>query len=664
MTKKTDNLFEEFPPTSTEEWEQIIEKDLRGADYKEKLNWQTGEGVVALPFYRKDDLEDVDIPHSLFKKNNDWEIRQPVFDQSPTEANLTAKRAIEQGATGISFTIKARYTDGMLGGDLEGTAVQGQQDFNGLLEGIDLAKNTIHLNSGLLSPALVGIMQNYCNIEGIDSSEVQGSLTYDPFAFILSNGCLPKNEEQLISETAQLVHFCTEHLPGIKPLAIDATLFHNSGATIAEELGFALASGSEYLAQLTEVGINAEKVAQSIHFNFSIGSNYFLEIAKFRAARMLWQKVLEAYEVEGVEMYIHGSTSQWNKTLFDPYVNMLRSSTEGMSAAIAGCDAISVNPFDETFSQPDEFSQRVARNQQIVLKEEAYLNKVSDPSAGSYYIEQLTDKIAEAAWECFQEVETQGGMLQSIKDRYIQITIEESRKQRDQQIASRGRIFVGTNQYPNSEEKAQKSESKFQTASLKESGSDIAIDPKQIVKSMGEAFNNGAKMGDIVPQLYDINKLDIRPLRPYRGAQAFEELRMATQQHSGTPKVLNLPIGNKKMRKARSAFSNNFFGCVGYDIEDPIGFDSVDGAISAIQEHQPEIVVLCSSDEEYQQIVPELGDRIQSLDNKPIFVLAGYPKDEIEAYKKAGVDEFIHARANVLETLKRFQTKLGIIEHR
>ncbi|MDZ7716759.1 MAG: methylmalonyl-CoA mutase family protein [Balneolaceae bacterium] len=657
------NLFKEFSPTSTKEWEEVIKKDLRGADYKEKLKWETGEGIKALPFYRREDLEDLNIPRKIFQEKNEWQIRQPIFDQKIDDANSAAKQAIDRGADGVSFKTHARYTDGMLGGDLEGTAIQSQQDFDELVSGMDLAKTSIHIDGGMLSPIFAAMLHNTCHSNSIDTLSVNGSLMYDPFAFILKNGCLPKDEQQFISETAQLAAFSKQHLPGLRSLAVDARIFHNSGSTIAEELGFALATGSEYLARLTDIGMKPSEVAKTIHFNFSIGSSYFLEIAKFRAARILWQKILQAYGVEKQEMYIHGSTSTWNKTIFDPYVNMLRSSTEGMSAAISGCDAITVNPFDATFDQPDELSQRVARNQQIIFKEEAYLNKVSDPAAGSYYVEQLTDKIAEAAWNCFQEVETQGGMLQSIKDRYIQITIEESRKQQDQKIASRGRIFVGTNQYPNPEEEISPDrKDKYQTVSLNESNAEIQIDNNSFMSSLAKALQNGALMGDLVPTLFDIDRLDIRPLRPYRGAQAFEELRLATQQHSKTPKVLNVPMGDKKMRKARSAFSNNFFGCVGYDMEDPIGYESIDEIVSAIEKHQPDIVVLCSSDDEYPKLVSELTKKIESTDQKPVLVLAGYPKEHIEEFEKAGVDEFIHAKCNVLETLKRFQQKLGIIE--
>lgn len=656
------NLFKEFPPVSTSEWEQRIKKDLRGADYKEKLNWQTGEGISALPFYRRENLSDRSTP-PVFTHKNDWEIAQPIFNSSPEKANKTAIRSLQRGADALRFKLRVRYTDGMLGGDLEGTAIQNQADFNTLLGDIDLTQVPVHFSANMASPVIAAMLSNFCDETHLDTSKIKGSFLYDPFTFILSNGVLPKKLETLWDEARQLTEWNRTHTPNMRILGIDTRLFHNSGATIVQELGFALAAGSDYLARLSETGLKPSRVAESIHFNFSIGSNYFLEIAKLRAARLLWKKILNAYNIDNGSTCLHGESSQWNKTIYDPYTNMLRTTTEGMSAAIAGCDSITLNPFDQSFDRPDEFSQRIARNSQIIMKEEAYLNKVSDPAAGSYYIETVTDKIAAEAWSLFQEVENQGGMLQSILDRYVSIAVEESRKKRDHQIARRGRILVGTNQYPKADEKKKARKAPYKTVSLTETENDISIDHSKLINSIADALNNGASLGDVVPSLFKLSRHNIRPLRPYRGAEPFEELRMATQQHAATPKVLTLPIGNKKMRKARSSFAVNFFGCVGHDIEDPIGFESMGEAITAIKEQQPDIIVLCSSDEEYTDLVPELCAKTRDLNSDPIIVLAGDPKDKIDEYRSIGIDEFIHSKCNVLETLKRFQQKLGIIKN-
>jgi len=660
---KDHKLFTEFPAISKEEWEKVVAKDLKGADYKKKLRWQTGEDVEALPFYRKEDFDYSPFPLSTQK--NDWEIRERITEQDVGKANEMALQAIEGGATALEFTLNIRQTQGALGGDIHGTAVQNQDTFARLVDGIDLSKTTLHFRSGVVSPLVLAMLHNECENKDIDSSAIKGSLLYDPYAFVISNGQLPKEEAAFVDEAHQMIAFSEEHLPNIKCLGVNARPYHNAGGTIVQELGYALATGSEYLATLSKSGLNTDAIASAIHFNFSIGSNYFLEIAKFRAARKCWRSILDAYEVDDHHRaYLHGSSSAWNKTMYDPYVNMLRTTTEGMSAAIAGCDSITLHPFDKPFGQPDDFSRRIARNTQIVLKEEAYFDKVADPSAGSYYIEKLTDKIAEAAWKCFQEVEKQGGILKAIRGGYVQSAIEESRKERDQAIATRGRIFVGINQYPNvNDESTHNQQSTQPTASLKKTDNSAYIDSAKLMGSLKKALKNGCSLGDLVPALFDLKKYDVRPIRPYRGPQAFEALRQATENHSSTPKVLTLPLGNKKMRKARSAFAVNFFGCAGYEVEDPIGFEAVDEAVKNIKKQKPDIVVLCSSDEEYEKLVPPLCDKIDQLAEKPIVVLAGDPKQHIEEYRATGIDEFIHSKSNVLEILQNFQQKLGIINN-
>lgn len=659
MSKK-DKLFTEFPPVSLQEWENNIQKDLKGANYKNKLNWQTGEGIEILPFYRADDFEE--LPPPLLSGSNDWEIRQPVTEQNIEKANDIAQRAIEGGADALVFKLETRPAEGNLGGDLHGTAIQSQKSFNQLVDGINISQTALHFDASMASPVMLAMLHNACEEQGIDGSAVRGSVLFDPYAFVITKGQQPKEEAAFIADARQLVEFCTENLPGVKPLGVDGRPYHQAGGTLVQELGYALATGSEYIATLSDAGLKPNTIASAIHFNFSIGSNYFLEIAKFRAARKLWHKILDAYGVEDHhQAYLHGSSSAWNKTMYDPYINMLRTTTEGMSAAIAGCDSITLHPFDETFEQPDDFSRRIARNVQTLLKEEAYFNKVTDPAAGSYYIEKLTNKIAEAAWGCFQKVEQQGGILKSIQDGYVQTAVEESREQRDRAIATRGRTFVGINQYPNMESRKTDEQVGGKTAtSLKESDKEADIEADQLMSSLKKALQLGCSLGDIIPEITEIKKYDIRPIRPYRGAQAFEALRQATEYHSAAPKVLTLPMGNKKMRKTRSAFTKNFFGCAGYDIEDPIGFDSVDEAITEITKQQPDIVVLCSSDDEYKKLVPELCDQ---LDQKLIIVLAGYPKEYIDEYRAAGIDAFIHAKSNVLETLQEFQQKLGIIKN-
>lgn len=664
--KKTP-LFDEFPPVSKKEWERVIEEDLRGKDYKQKLKWETGEGIEALPFYRREDMADLEhtrpAPPSD-KEKNEWQTCQPIFEQDVTEANKAARSALESGAEALKFEFNLMRTEGGLGGDLQGTAIQNQEDFSTLFERIDIADTPLKFDSGLGTPLLLAMLHNEIENREMEPASVDVSFMYDPYAYMARKGQLPKPEQDFLDEAAQMISYCSRHLKGVRCLGVDGQLWHNAGASIVEELALALATGSEYLAKLSERELSIDEIASHIHFSFAIGSNYFLEIAKFRAFRILWEKVVKAYEPEkesSTLAYVHGETSRWNKPIYDPYTNMLRTTTEGMSAAIAGCDSISINPFNLSSQKPDEFGQRIARNTQIIFKEEAYLNQVYDPAAGSYYIEKLTDKIAAASWEQFQELEKQGGIFKAITNGTVATMIEESAQKHNQAIAERGRIFVGTNQYPNEEDKmAGKIKQEHSTVSLNESDLDVEIDKSMIVESVAKAFRNGAELGDLVPGLFDHGKQLFRAIYPYRGTEPFEKLRLATEQHATTPTVLILPLGDRKMRKARSTFASNFFGCAGYDIEEPIGFQSVDEAVDKISELNPEIVVLCSSDQEYGELVEPLCTELTSWVKHRVIVVAGYPEDHIQTFRDAGVDAFIHRKSNVLETLKEFHQKLGI----
>lgn len=665
-------LFNEFPPISTEEWEEVITQDLKGANYKEKLRWQTGEGVEPLPFYRRQDLSDIDrstpIPKKFTGQNiNDWEIRSVIFAEDITAANKKALTVLEQGAQALSFKLSVRRTEGAIGGDISGLPIQTQSDFSALLDGISLRNTPLHFDAGMASPALLAMLFNETKNQQGNTEKVWATFSYDPFVYLLEHGQYPKKKITLKRDVQQLAQFSSDHLPGIRLLAVDGRFYHNSGATIVQELGYAMASASEYLALLTEADLSLNNAAGTLNINFAVGSNYFLEIAKFRAARLLWKNLIEAFggSEDQHKAYIHGETSRWNKTLYDPYTNMLRTSTEGMSAAIAGCDALTILPFDEHFRRPDTFSQRIAQNQQLILSEEAYFNKVEDPAAGSYYIEKLTIQIAEKAWNIFQEIENEGGLFKAIENGTVQSAIQKSQRHRDQAIAKRRRTFVGTNQYTNPNDNMRDEITGTEhTAALRKS-EDVSIEgeTENVVEYLSDAFSQDATIADIIDKLFDFGRQQYRTVAPYRGTQAFEELRLATEKHNYKPTVLNLPLGHKKWRKGRATFSSNFFGCAGYDIEDPIGFSDVDEAINAVKDHQPNIAVICSSDDEYKELVPAIADAISTLENPPILVLAGYPKEDVETYKQAGVDEFIYSKCNLLETLTRFQQKLGIISN-
>ena len=618
---KQAKLFNEFPSISTQEWEDKIKADLKGADYEKKLVWRTSEGFSVQPYYRAEHLENLkhleyvpgEFPYVRGNKakSNTWYVRQNIDATDAVEANKKALDVLMKGVDSLGFDVscKEKFSN---------------EEFETLLKNICVESIELNIVGATAAHPFVDFLKSKIQSENINKNKVKGSVGFDPMAHLSLNGNFCKAKDEVFETAKELIEKAKD-LPNFRVIGVNGEMFNNAGATIVQELAFALAMGNQYLNLLTEKGLDIDTVAQNIKFNFGVGSNYFMEIAKFRAARMLWAKIVEAYEPNNKEvakMNIHAATSKWNQTIYDPYVNMLRGTTESMSAAIAGVDSLSVTPFNKAFEESTVFSDRIARNTQTILKEESYFDKIVDPAGGSYYIENLTNSIAEHAWKLFREIEEKGGYVEAFKTGFIQEQVKESANKRNLNIATRRDILLGTNQYPNALERA---DDKI-TA-------DIVI-------------SKSSKRDDVIAE----------PIKPYRGAEQMELVRLKTDKANETPKVFLLTIGDLTMRKARAGFASGFFACAGFEIIDNSGFKSVEEGVKAAMEQKANIVVVCSSDDEYTEIAPAV---LEKLDGKAITVVAGYPKS-IDDLKSKGIKHFIHMKSNLIETLQGFQAELGI----
>ena len=619
MAKENKKLFDMFPPVSTEEWMAKITADLKGADFSKKLVWRTNEGFNVQPFYRREDIKDLTAIDTLpgeypylrgTRTNNDWLIRQEVLGKDAEEMNRHALLIITKGVQSLGISLFDEFTP---------------EDLKVVLKDVDLKK--VEVNVSCCPRKAVDVAKVLVELikgQGAEK-EFNGSIDFNPFRGLLLKGRkFPKD----IKETAVELFNVVKPIENLRCFPVDSYLLNNSGAFIYQELGYALAWGAEWMTLLTEAGISPCEVALRIKFNMGIGSNYFMEIAKFRAARMLWAEIVKAYgsnpeNCDCCKMKAHAVTSRFNMTIYDAHVNLLRSMTESMSAALAGVDSIETLPFDLPYKNPDDFSERIARNQQVLLRDESHLDKVVDPAGGSYYIETLTASIAEQAWKLFNEVEDAGGFYDLLSKGEIQGKVNESGVKRHVDVARRKEILLGTNQYPNVNEKA--------------------LDKIEKTSCCGCECSGGQPEDGAVQWLnFD------------RAASQFEQLRLDTERSSHRPKVFMLTIGNLAMRLARAQFSGNFFGCAGYEIIDNIGFDSVEEGVKAAMDKKADVVVLCSSDDEYAQYAPET---FKALDGKALFVVAGAPAC-MEELKAQGIENFIHVRVNVLDTLIDFNAKL------
>ena len=619
MSNSKEKLFGEFKAPTRQEWLDKIQVDLKGADFNKRLVWRTNEGFDIPPFYLREDVLKLDTPEALpgeypyvrgnKKDTNKWYVRQDILADDAKSANIKAMDILTRGVDSVGFKIPGDCVNA----DFIAT----------LLEGIDCENVELNFNTCKRHTLeLAKILVSYFCKKGYDKTKINGSLDWDPMEKVVMNG---RDVTPLLSFAPQIVETLKDY-PYFRCVSVNAVSLNNAGAYIVQELGYAMAWGNEYLNILTEAGITPDLAASKITFNMGISENFFMEIAKFRAARLLWAEIVKKYSPKSddvCKMCVNAVTSTYNMTLFDSYVNLLRSQTESMSAALAGVHSIVVTPFDAVYETPNEFSERLARNQQLLLKEESHFDKVVDPAAGSYYVEELTTSLANEGWKIFLKVEADGGFMEASKKGAIQDDINATNVKRHEAAAKRKEFILGTNQFPNFTEKSE------------------GRQPLRCSCSCGGAHKH---------------ETEFKAIASTRLAADYEDLRLNVEKSGKTPVAFMLTIGNLAMRQARAQFSCNFLACAGYKVIDNLGFNTIEDGVDAALKAGADIVVLCSSDDEYAEYaVPAF----KYLAGRAMFVVAGAPAC-MEDLKAAGIENFIHVRCNVLETLKEYNAKLGI----
>ncbi len=628
MEQQVNKLFSEFSPVTTEQWEALIQKDLKGADYEKKLVWKTNEGLSVRPYYREEHLAQIpwlhtfpgDFPFVRGNKTsgNNWLVRQDLKVDDVQKSNEKALDVLMKGVDSIGFNLDCNKTYSL-------------EEIEALLKNIRADIAEINLSGSSNHLQLVGIMDQLVRKYNRPMDKIFGSVNFDPILRFSRRGVWYDSEEADFYTAYELIK-AAKAMPNYRVIGVNGLIFANAGATTVQEMAFTLAAGAEYLTRLTDKGLFIGDVAPRIKFNLAVGSSYFLEMAKMRAYRMLWAQIVNAYglnDAKNGRMFIHATNSAWNFTLYDPYVNTLRTTTGTMSAVLGGVDSFAVLPFNAAFEPSNDFSERVARNQQLVLKEESYLDRIADPAAGSYYIENLTQMLVEEAWKLFLKIDEEGGFVEALKKGTIQSQLKESAHKREQNIATRREILLGTNQFPY-----------FGEAKT------LPV-PATVFEPDDKTMEGSAV---------------IETIQVVRGAQAFEALRYHTDRYSlkkKRPTAFMFTFDNVAMRKARANFACNFFACAGFEVVDNNGFNTVEEGIQKVLSQKPEIVVICSSDEEYAEIALPI---YEALKKNTLVALAGYPAGITEELKAAGMEHFIHVKSNVLETLQKFQKQLGITD--
>lgn len=611
-----EKLFAEFPPVSTEAWEAAIAVDLKGADYERKLVWRTNEGFNVRPYYRAENLEGLETLNAAAGEfpylrgvsgDNNWLTHQTIEVAAPAEANAMALQMLNAGVDSLGFEIKNENFS--------------EADLDVLLK--DICMPAVDLTfSGKKIPHVAEFVLAKAEKEGVSKDDIRVNFCIDPIVKHLSmkgDWCEKCGGTKCFDKIADLIKKTKEY-KHVRVVTVSGNVFSDSGSTIVEELAFSLAVAHEYLVRLMDRGLTIDEAARKLRFSFAVTSNYFMEMAKLRAARLLWANIVKAYGPEkpcSCKMFVHARTSAWNQTVYDPYVNMLRGTTEAMSAAIAGVHSLEVLPFDHSYEAPSEFSYRIARNESLLLKHESHFDQVIDPAGGSYYIENLTKSIADEAWKLFLEVEEKGGYVEAFNAGFIVERVKASAAAKDKAVATRRQTILGSNQYPNFTEVADK-----------------------------------ALCAEVVERKSDEGNV----LVPYRGAMAFEQMRLHVDRSGKEPKAFMLTCGSLAMARARAQFSCNFFACAGIRVIDNTFFKSLEDGVKAALESKAEIVVVCSSDEDYAEVAPKIKEM---LGDKAILVVAGAPAC-MEELQSKGINNFISVKSNVLETLKGYLKQMGI----
>ena len=691
MDKKTLEQFAQFPIPSYEDWRKVTEASLKGASFEKKLVTHTYEGIALWPMYQKQQLEGLSLvdtspgetPYTRGTSvvNKGWEVSQEIQAAAPKRWNEQALHDLSKGQTTLNIVLDGPTKRGdypeehpeEVGKD--GLSLSTLDDVRTALSQVNLASVPLHVNAGANALPILALLAAYTKEKS--ANLLQGCVGMDPIGELVSSGELFYGRDTCYDNMAEVTLWASKHAPSLKTVLINSAPYHNGGANAVQELAYTLATGVEYLQALTNRNIDIDTAAKHIRFSYSVGANFFMEVAKLRTARTLWATIVAAFggSEAAQKMNIHARTSAYTKTVLDPYVNMLRGTTEAFSAAVGGADSIHVSPFDEAIQKSTSFSRRVARNASIILNEEAHLAKTTDQAGGSWYVEQLTDQLSDKAWALFQEVEQEGGILNVLERSDAQQHIAAIAKARQNDFAHRKAILVGTNMYPNV---AEKPLDVLQDDETEEIRGIVEIAMKRNrrnwdqLTTMGEAIEaveKGASVAEIAEALGKQSQaaISIQAIRATRGAAPFETLRknaeLYQKKKEGTAlNVFLANLGPIPAHKARADFAAGFMEVGGFNVNKNNGFKTLEETVEQAIAAKASVVVICGKDEAYQEQAVPIATALKERNSDITILLAGQPSEE-EAirYQQAGVSAFIHLRANCYEILHQLQLEKGVI---
>lgn len=698
MTETSFQISEDFPPVDYQTWRESVEADLRGVPFERKLVSHTYEGIDIQPVYTlADQLAGYDptgfpgadpmvrgtkpLGHVL----SGVDIRQEHAHPDLKVSNASILGDLQGGATSLQLRLDRATRNGyglidpdatsMVGDD--GLMVYGVANLETLLDKVQLDLVDLAIDAGgafiPAAAAIAGLWQR----SDIATDKARGAFNADPLKVLASEGQLPISAETCLADMAALAKWTSATFPKVTSVGVDTSPYHDSGATAAEDIAFSAATGLQYLRTMTDAGMSVDEAATQMLFRVSLGTHHFLAIAKLRAMRQVWARVMQASGGTAKAMKIHARTGNRVMTQRDPYVNLLRNSVSVFAALTGGVDAITSLPFDHAAGLPDDFSRRIARNTVLILQEESHLHRVMDPAGGSWFLEKLTREMAEKAWEIFQQIESAGGMLSALTSGWVADQIDSAYAPRAKDIAKRKEGITGVSEFPNLAEEdvtrpppdrdalasvSQQTHARINEAKQQAAGQEPApVQPlardENLLPKCVELAQAGTTIANIGKALgFEPGSTTIKPIEPRAFAQPFEELRDASdawmKTHGQRPQIFSANIGPVAHFNARASYAKNFFEAGGFEMLENEGFPDAPAAAAAFAESGTDTAVICSSDKIYADQAAAVASALKSAGAKTV-ILAGHPGENEQAWTAAGVDEFIYIKCDVLGTLRK-----------
>ena len=699
-----DVTLDEFTPPTDEEWKEACEALLKGAPFEKVMFTKTYEGITFDPMYTRKHTEAI-LPKSVMPGMGDylrgvdpagyigkpWGIAQACDETLPAENNELLRHENDKGSTIYHIVLDSATRAGVDArqaphvGDI-GTSVTTVDDMHTLLEGLDLGKFPLYIYAGANALPILSLVAAARRAAGEDMSNVRGIIGADPIGALAADGKLDAPIAAYYDSLAAAARWASTNAPHLRTIFVRSDVYSNGGASDVQEVASVLSTAAAYLRALCERGLTIDEAASQIAFGFSMGANFFLQIAKLRAVRPIWAQIVKAFggNAESQKMRIHARPALFFKTVYDPYVNMLRNTTEIFSGVVGGIDSFESAPFDEPIRKGDEFSRRIARNVQIMLQEEFGLLQPIDPAGGSWAVETLTRQMKEKIWAAFQGIEKEGGIAAALRAGTVQEGIAKVLADRFKNADLRRDRIVGNNMYPNMTETLLETRAEDTAALKAQRTKDIEaylsdIDTKHrdealaafkadgSVQNAVEAALAGATIAELMAALTAGKGAEtVAAIAPHRWSERFEALRRRTEDYKAAKddnvKIFLANMGPIPQHKARADFTTGFLQVGAFEVLGNDGFKTVDEAAEAARASGADAVVICSTDATYPEIVPALAPKLHKvLPQARVFLAGAAPKDLLETYKEAGIDEYISVRANCYEILEGLQKQKGMI---